>query len=433
MRPRVRTSPGSAVRARAGVGLHGPMVIAVWLAGALVACGPEPASPPPDTPSPTRPPRVAVVVDPEATTLAASVVVPGSAWELPGTEGLTVLSAMTVLEEVRPALDSLGARTGVTCGPAAFTFTLLAPGDAWAPALETFLDGLFRPAPTSEALRRARARLARSLALDQASPAWQARLAVRHVLYADSLSSGWLGPACGVPETLAFFDLADIRAAARRFAPHLAHVAAIVPTGGETVEATLAGRIPTGPPPRLPAPRAVSDGRRFVERNTVTAWVVVAFPFGPDMDLEAARLLGAVVADAIGPGVDRPESFTAGHEVELHGRGGALVIRAITVPSAARAYAERIETLVERVGRGDVAGARYERVARRHRGIRLQELATPEARSAAMAMALALGRTPRPWPDPDVGSDRLRRAAAALGAPARAVVGPGSARGAAEP
>ncbi|MGK7313341.1 MAG: hypothetical protein ACN0LA_13990 [Candidatus Longimicrobiales bacterium M2_2A_002] len=376
---------------------------------------------------------MAVVVDPEATALAASVVVPGSAWELPGTEGLTVLSAMTVLEAVRPALDSLGARAGVTCGPAAFTFTLLAPGDARAAALETFLDGLFRPAPTQGALQRARVRLARSLALDQASPAWQARLAVRHVLYADSLSSGWLGPACGVPETLAFFDLTDIRAAARRFAPHLAHIAAIVPAGGQTVETMLTDRIPAGPRPRLPAPRAVSGGRRFVERNTVTAWVAVAFPFGPEMDLEAARLVGAVVTDAIGPGVDRPESFTAGHELELHGGGGALVIRAITTPDAAQAYADRIETLVERAARGDVADALYERVARRYRGIRLQQLAAPEARSAAMALALALGRTPRPWPDSEVGPDRLRRAAAALGAPARTVVGPRSARGAAEP
>ena len=423
-RPTALPRVGSCVAALATVGLG---IV-------LAACSPEPAPTPlPPAPSSAPSPRVAVVEDPEATALAASVVVPGSAWELPGTEGLTILSAMTVLEEVRPALDSLGARAGVTCGPASFTFTLLAPGDAGAPALETFLDGLFRPAPTRAALRRARVRLAQSLALDQASPAWQARLAVRYALYADSLSSGWLGPACGVPETLSFFDLADVRAAARRFAPHLAHVAAIVPTGGEAVQAMLADRIPAGPRPRLPAPRAVSGGQRFVERNTVTAWVAVAYPFGPGMDLEAARLLGTVVTEALGPGADRPESFTAGYELELHGAGGALVIRAITTPAAVQAYGERIETLVARAARGDVAASLYERVARRHRGVRLQQHAAPEARSAAMALALALDRTPRPWPDPEVGPDRLRAAAATLGAPARAVVGPRSARGAAEP
>ena len=181
---------------------------ALALAGAFVAAGcggPEP-------PSPAPPPRVAVVEDPEATALAVAVVVPGSAWELPGTEGLTLLSAMTVLEAIRPALDSMGAVARVTCEPAAFAFTLVAARDGWRPALETFLDGVFRPAPDRAALTRARARMASALALDQASPAWQARLAVRRALHADSLASGWLGPACGVPELLPLYDLADVRA-----------------------------------------------------------------------------------------------------------------------------------------------------------------------------------------------------------------------------
>lgn len=375
-------------------------------------------------PAPLRPGRVAVVEDPEATTLAAAVVVPGSAWELPGTEGITILSALTLLEEIRPGLDSLDARARVTCGLATFTFTLVAARDVWRPALERFLDGLFRPSPGGDALARARGRLAGSLTLDQASPAWQARLAVRRALHADSMSSGWLGPACGVSETLALFDLSDVRAAAHRFGPRLAHVAALTPSDSDAVAALLTARIPEGPAPVVPAPRTVRPGRRHVERNTVTSWIAVAFPFGPEADVEAIRLVGAVLEDAIAPSVDRPESLTAGHELERHGAGGTLVVRAVTTPGAAADYADRPESLVTRFAVTGVPLPVLERVARRHRGLRLRRLAAPEARAAAMALELALGGTPAPWPDLDVTADRVRAAAEALGVPARAVVGP---------
>ncbi len=386
----------------------------------------------PQAPSPTPPPRVAVVEDPEATALAVAVVAPGSAWELPGTEGLTLLSAMTALEAVRPALDSLGARARVDCSPAAFTFTLLVARDGWASALAVFLDGLFRPGPGADDLARARDRLAASLQLEQASPAWQARLAVRRALHDDSLASGWLGPACGVRETIAFFDLADVRAGAHRFAPRLVHAAALAPVEPRAVARELERWIPDGPRPRIPAPRVTAAGRRYVERNTVTAWLAVAFPFGVDADLEAIRLLGAVAVDAVAPGVDRPESFTASHEVIRHGQGGALVVRVVATPTAAAEYAARIEAAV-RAARDAVPAPVLERVARRHRGLRLGALARPEARAAEMALDLALGRVPEPWPALDIGAARLREAAAGLGAPARSVVGPRGARDAVQP
>ncbi|MDX1674034.1 MAG: hypothetical protein R3314_04435 [Longimicrobiales bacterium] len=399
--------------------------LAVVALAAVCACGaPAPPSPAPAPPAPSSPARVAVVEDPEATALALGVVVPGSVWELPGTEGLTILAAMTVLETVRPALDSLGARAAVTCAPATFSFTLVAARDVWRPALTAFLDGLFRPAPTPAALARARTRLEASLRLDRASPAWQARLAVRRALYADSLSSGWVGPACGVPEALALLDTADVRAGAYRFASRLAHVAAITPVEGASVEALLRDRLPAGPRPVIPRPRTVEAGRRDVPRNTVTAWVSVAFPFGPDAEIEAVRLLGAVLEDAIAPGVVRPESFAAEHEVERHGAGGTLVIRAVTAPSAAAAYAERIEALATRYAVVGVPAATLDRVARRHRGLRLRQLAAPEARAAGMALQLALGGRPDPWPSLDLTGDQVRAAAGALGVPARSVVGP---------
>ncbi|MFO7894853.1 MAG: hypothetical protein R6U63_14055 [Longimicrobiales bacterium] len=404
-------------------------IVAVAPALLLVGCG---GAADPRDPGPAPLPRVAVVEEPQATAVAVAVVVPGSTWELPGTEGLTILSAMTALEAIRPALDSLAARARVDCTPAAFTFTLAAARDGWQAAVDVFLDGLFRPAPGPEALERARSRLMESLTLDQASPAWQARLAVRHALHGDTLTSGWLGPACGVPETLSLFDLADVRAGLHRFAPRLAHAAALAPEGA-AVGSLLRQRIQADRTPVIPAPRTVAAGRRYVERNTVTAWLAVAFPFGLDADVEAIRLLGAVAEDAIAPGVDHPESFTADHEIVHHGRGGALVVRAVTTPAAAADYADRIEAVMARAVRNGVPESVHQRVGRRHRGLRLQALATPESRVAAMALDLALGRPPTAWPDLSIPAERLRAAAAALGPPARSVVGPGAARRAIRP
>lgn len=375
------------------------------------------------------PGRVVVVRDPESTVLAAAVVVPGSAWELPGLEGLTLLSAITVLEEIRPALDRLGARAAVDCDPAAFTFTLVAPQDAGARALELFLDGLFRPGPGPEALERARTRLGAALALDRASPAWQARLAVRRALHADTLDSGWVAPACGVPETLGLFDLEQVRVGALRFAARLAHVAVLTPGPIGPVRSGIEARIPAGPDPVLLAPRALAPGLRLVQRNTVTVWTSVAFPFGPGTDPEAVRLLGAILTDAVGPGVDRPGSYTASWEVLEHGAGGILVVTAVTTPTGAAEVVDRVERLAAEIAWVGVPGPVYERVSRRHRGRRLLERADPGARAAAMALDLALDRTPAPWPEPAVSTERLRAAARALRPPARARVGPPPERG----
>ncbi|MFW6205815.1 MAG: hypothetical protein ACOC5I_01120 [Gemmatimonadota bacterium] len=395
-----------------------PAVPGAALVAVASACG-APATP---APEPVVTDQAVLATSVEATTLAAAVVTPGSAWELPGTEGLTLLSAMTLLESARPQLDSLGARTDVRCNPAAFTFTLVAPGDPDR-ALDVFLDALFRPTPDGEALARARSRLRTSLELDQASPAWQARLATHRALHSDTLGAAWPDAPCGIPETLDRFDLPAVRAATHRFAPRLARVAVIAPRG-VVAPAHLLRWFPGTSPPPLPAPRVTRPVEQHVARNTVTAWVAVAFPFDEDADVEAVRLLGAILVEATGPIVSRPETFVADHEVVRHGAGGTLVIRAVTTPTAAGTQADRIVAQARRIERLGVPAPLFQRVARRHRGLQLLEHKAPESRAAAMALELALGRVPTAWPELDVPVDRVRDTAARLGEPGRAVVGP---------
>lgn len=389
---------------------------------------PPPVQPAMPHPAPTTAPsgRFTVVQDPGATALAAAVVSPGSAWELPGTQGLTILAATAILEQMRPALDRLGAWAHVRCSPAAFTFTLVAPHEVGDTALTLFLDGLFRPTPEPTAVARARDRLEASLILDEANPGWQVRTALRRALHADSLSTGWLDPPCGEPETLGRYDLQDVQIGTRRFASHLAHAAVVTPGPESPILDLLDRRLPDGPGPPMPAPRTTTPGERRVERNTVTSWVGLAFPFGPDADIEAVGLLGAILADAIAPAVDRPESFSAHHELQRHGAGGALVITAVTEPVAAEACMLRVTERLATIAAAGVPEPLYRRVSLRNRGLRLLERAAPEARAEAMALDLAMSRPPAPWPDLGVTPGRVRDAARSLEPPARALVGPRS-------
>lgn len=377
--------------------------------------------------------RVAVAPDADGTAVAVVLATPGSAWELPGTEGLTHLAARTLVAEMTPALERLDAVASVECAPAAFTFTLVAPPDTWTRALDVFMEGVLRPSPSPRALERARSSLIRALRLDGLSPSWQARLSARQALYGDTLDyDPWAGPPCGVWESLGRYDLAHVRAGAHRFDRERATVALTGPVDSDDALTRLRTWVAASAPPiQVRAPSTVRAGRRYVERNTVTAWTSVAFPFGPDGDVDAIRLLGELVEDAVGPGLDRREVYDAGFELERHGDGGALIVHVATEPGSAAAYGDRVVQRVSEIAVRGVPAAAFERAARRHVGHRLRRLSTPEARMAGVARDLALGARPAAtgWPEP-VGPDagRVRNAAASLGEPAIAVVGPRSAR-----
>jgi predicted Zn-dependent peptidase len=408
------------------------------LTALVAACAPgavmdEPVPRPPTTATVVADGRIAFLHDPGASAVVLALVFPGSGWELPGTEGLTLLTAETLLETARPELARLEATVAVYCDRAAFTVTLVSPVDRADDAIGLLVDALFEPRPTTAALDSARTRLRDVLSLDHANPAWQARLAARQALHGDGLApSPWSGPACGVPEILPSFDLRHVRAGAYRFAPRMARAALIGPEGPRALHEHVRARLPRndGPPP-LPAPRHTGAARRYVERNTVTAWTSLAFPFGPDGDAAALRGLAALVEDAFGPSVERPDVFDIGHELERHGGGGALIVHVVTTPEAAAGYADAMEGWVSGLAvTGD--GGSWERLAARYRGERLLERERPETRAAAMAMALALGRDPGAgWPETELTSERVRAAAATLRRPARSVVGPRAARPAA--
>ena len=402
-----------------------------WVCG-VAGCG-GPVTPPVEAVSPVAAREAAVAVSPEsgATAVAVALVLPGSGVEDGGNSGSTLLAARALVEEARPLLAGLGAEARVECGRWAVVLTLLAVPEEWRTAAALVASVLERGAVSEGALERARSGMAASLALDRASPAWQARLAAGRALYGPG--SPWAVPACGVLEALPLFDRWVVEGEAAR----LGSVWAIAGAGAlaESDTAYLAGLFrPARVTSALPVPAAPEPGRVYVERNTVTAWVTLSWPFGRDADAEAVGLVGALLVDAVGPGLARPGILHAESELDLHGRGGSLAVTLVVLPEEAEVLAEALEVELARLAGGRVDGGVLERVARRYRGERLLGLATPEARAARMARALARGWPAGPWPlRSSMGAEAVREAAAGLGPPARSVVGPRDARGAAVP
>ncbi len=372
--------------------------------------------------------RVAVLPEPTGTAVALAVLVnAGTAWESEREAGLSHLAARAVVEEVAARLDALGAVASAHCGASAMGFTLLAPPATWRAAASLFLDALFRSSPADDAVARARAALVQALAREEGSPAADARLALREAHF--GRYSRWARPPCGRAADVAALDAADVRRMLRtRFVPARAAAALAGPvTTREGLE--LLGNVfgDVSLPVLLPRPQPPpDDGRRTLIQPTVTTWIGWAFPLPAEPDAHALELLAFRIERAVGPAPARPEIYDLGLELERHGAGGALLISLVTAPDRAGAWAARVEDLIRRAASDPVPEAQFSETARRYLGRRLLDLATPEARALDAARQLFFDHGHLPPDDAvrDLTPERLRRAAASLGRPARAILAP---------
>jgi len=162
-----------------------------------------------------------------------------------------------------------------------------------------------------------------------------------------------------------------------------------------------------------------------VRRNTVSAWVLIAFPVENEADREALGLLAHVVARSFAPAPARRDIFDAAARYVHHG-GGAVIVQLVTATDAAERRADDVVSLVRRLAAEPLEEAVFRNHLRAYRGERLLALETPEARAADAALQLFhTGRFTAPARALEtLGPARLRRAAAALGRPARAFLGP---------
>jgi predicted Zn-dependent peptidase len=374
--------------------------------------------------------RIAVLEEPAGAVVALALVLnAGSGWEMEWEAGIGHLAAAAVLESARPLLDALEAEAVVECDRGWLRFTLLAPPAAWRSAAEVLLGAVFSPDFAPGAVERARAELLQQVAARDGDPRQEAEVALQAARFGEE--SRWARPPCGARESLLRLQPEAVRQLARtRFQPMRATAAVAGPV--RRAEATRVLRSALGDvelPVLIPSPpRPVEPpGRVHVERNTVTAWLELAFPVHTDADAEALRLLGHWLAEAVAPGPARPTIYDVGATLErAGGQGGALRLTLVTSTHAAAEWAMQLDALAARAGEAAQEREHFEALLRRFRGARLLALATPEARARDAAHQLfhrGSYRAPAAALSA-LDARALAQAAAALGAPAVATLGP---------
>lgn len=372
--------------------------------------------------------RTVVLPEPHGTAVGLAVVLnSGSAWEIESESGLACLAARSIAEDTRGQLDALGGQIAIECDPASIRFTLLFPRQTWQTGAEVFLRTLFDHPVSESSLDAARAAVLRDAVIQDGNFIGQIRAALAESRFGSS--HRWARPSLGRPETLARLGVDDVRRIVRtRFTPLRATAAIAGPVdsiaGREVLSRYLSeSNLPVLVPSPTPLP-----GQRFVvvAGNTVTEWIGLAFPFHEVVDVDALRLLGHHVLTNIAPSPSRPEVFDAAIEFERHGDGGHLIVYLVTAPGRSAAWIERIEGIIRDAGEDRLPKARFEDLKRRFMGAHLLELSTPEARARDAALQLYFEHTYRSPEDriTAVTATRVRRAAASLGEPAVAVLGP---------
>lgn len=372
--------------------------------------------------------RATILEEPDGTAVGLAIVLSaGGGWEPASEAGVTHLAALAVVEEVRHRLAGLGGFAEVRCDRTSIGFTLVLPPESWREGVDVFANALFRGEPGGEAVAAAQRDLLGMLRAGEGSPAGEAKTTVYEALFGEA--HHWARPPCGRTETVASLDHASVARLVRtRFLPSRATAALAGPVDREQARAILEEvlgetRLPVLLPP---PPPEVAHRRQALPRNTVTAWIALAYPIGAEVRPAALGLLAARIREATAPGAARPGVYDLDIRLERHGTGGAWIVHLITAPEQAEQWERTVRDVVRETAETPMRAERIDALLRRFRGERLLELAAPEARAWDAAVQLFFeGRyEPAPIGVDSLTAESLQSAAAALGDPAIAVLGP---------
>lgn len=372
--------------------------------------------------------RIAVLQESNGTVVAVSVLLnAGGIWEVAADAGVSRVAARAVIEEIGPQLRALSADATTACRPATLRFTLLAPPATWRVATDILLHTLFTHAVGDASIEAAKATVLRHLERESGNPEHEIPHAVRQALY--GADHRWSRTACGETGTVRTLEPDDVRAVMRaRFLPSRAAAAVAGPVDGERSRRILADALgdPTLPVVTATPSETARTDRLVVPRNTITAWVGVAFPLPDAPDVEALQLLGYALEQRFEPATRHPDLHALRTTVERHGTGGAFVVYLVTATETADALARRVADEIASLGDRPLGPDAFDVLLRAYRGRRLRSLASPEARARAAVQQVFFDHVyERPEDRIDaLTTERLRLAAEALGEPGTAIVGP---------
>jgi predicted Zn-dependent peptidase len=369
--------------------------------------------------------RVVVRPEPGTPVVAAEVLVAvGPADEPEGKEGITYLTARSLTAPILPALDSLAAHLAVEQQRDAVSFTVTAAPDSWEEATRTLLVALFRDPVDSVAVLRQRTATVAELRAREASPADALAREVDAARF--GADHAWGRPAVGSARSVERITVRDVDAFLRQAYTSDRAVVVVVGPVGEDAGRIAAAFLDPGPlraAPLVPSEPADESVRRQYE--SITAWVAAVYPFGPDADEEALRMLSRMALSRVAFGLLRPQVYDARVSVVRHRAGGELRLELVVPPREVEEWGRRTVEAVAAYSRAPLEEREFAERLRRFRGERLLELDTPEARARRLARRALLGE------DTDVlveleglTPERLHRAARALGDPVLVFLGP---------
>jgi predicted Zn-dependent peptidase len=369
--------------------------------------------------------RVVVLAEPGTPVVATEVLVAvGPGQEPAARAGITYLTARAVTAPVLPRLESLAARLTIEQHRDAVSFTVVAAPDSWEQATRALLVALFRDGVDSVATVRERGALVAELRAREGSPAD----AVRRELDAAAFgpSHPWGRPATGTPRGVERITVRDVDEHLREaFTPERAVVAIVGPVGEDAARSFDALLQPG--PLRAPPGEPVRPGRTLVRRQyeAITAWVAASYRFAPGADLEAIEMVARLAVDRLSFGLLRPQVYDTRASVVRDRQGGDLRLQLVIPPAEVEEWGRRLVEAVAFYGRAPLEPEAFGTRLRRHRGERLLELDSPEARARHLAQGAFLEGAPGVLEDLEsLTPDRLRAAVLSLASPVMVFMGP---------
>ncbi|HEX2091798.1 MAG TPA: hypothetical protein VHG28_05315 [Longimicrobiaceae bacterium] len=354
------------------------------------------------------------------------LVAAGPADEAPEQAGLAYLTARAATAPVRPILDSLGARLTVQAYKDALSFTLIAAPDTWNAASRTLLVALFRDPADSVATLRERGAIRAELVGREASPADALAREVDAAVFGPD--HPWGRPAVGYSSTVETLTVTDVDNFLRTYLVPERSVVAVMGPVDEARTRDHLGVFFTGGSWRIPeaAPPTPLESAVRRDYNSITTWIAASYRFPVDADEEAIRLLADLAVEGLSFDPSRRSVYNARSEVLRRIGGGELRLQIVVPPGEVEAWAPRLHAAIARYAEQPLAPSMLADRVRRHRGRRLRELDTPEARAQAAARGLLLGRVPsaRLAELERLNADRLQAAARLLGEPTLVFLGP---------
>lgn len=331
--------------------------------------------------------RWVVRTEPGTPVVAVEVLVAaGPADEDTAQAGVAYLAARTVVEPIRHALDSLGARLTLQAHKDALSFTLTAAPDAWEDAARVLLVALFRDPPAPAEIERQRRVVLAELRAREANPADALGRETDRALFGER--HPWGRPAVGSAATVQRLSTQQVDDFLRTtVVPERALLALVGPVRRASADALFTPFFPPGPlPVAEPMPPTPADSVLRRDYNSITTWIAAVYPFPASADVEALGMLADAAAEMLEFSAARRSVYDVRAEVLARRGGGELRLQMVVPPEEAEAWAQRMRGVVASFADpSPAASARFREQLRHYRGVRLLSLETPEARARELA------------------------------------------------